>query len=1040
MIIIPMKLIRVALLLFVLTIFVLVIVTVSTTASRLRVDQPLSDADASFTGEDDNDKAGYSVAAAGDVNGDGYDDFLIGAMYDEEEDPEAGQVYLIFGNASGWWMDINLSQADASFLGENDGDHAGASVAGAGDVNGDGFDDILIGAPENTGWNMYSGQAYLILGKASGWSMDTSLSNSDASFWGEGSYDHCGANVAGAGDVNDDGYDDFLIGASYNDESGINAGQTYLILGKKRGWSMDTRLQSVDASFLGENDYDYSGSPVAGVGDVNGDGIDDFIIGARVNSEGGNRAGQTYLILGKSSGWSMDIDLSNVNASFWGEASRDSAGLDLDGAGDVNGDGFDDFLIGSRNTEGGDYAGQVYLIFGKASGWSMDSNLSSSDASFLGATRDNLGMGLGGAGDVNNDGFDDILIGASGNDDGGTDAGKIYLILGKASGWSMDTNLSTAQASFLGEVASDYAGDRALGRAGDVNGDGYDDFLIGVTGNDEVGTYAGQTYLILSDYLSPSIESDETLSIAFTGDTSSFNITATDNCGVSNVSIEFWYGKSHTRSNISLNLTSGTIINGTWAGNITIPNNSTDALHYIVHIEDTASYLFSTEVKNISVLDNDEPTVLSDDSDGYGTTGEWFHARVNVTDNIGVSKVHMVYWLGDEPSPLNNRTMIDYVITGLDKGIYIADIYILFDDRGPINYYFALLDDSGLWNVSGQVTVPVLDNDPPMLRTEVSPNETTTGDLRRFQISAFDNWNISEVRCIYWFGTGLETNATMVLNQATNGDNGIYVLDALMPMDTIETMSYYFFAVDTSGNWNVTTTYTSPLGDNDPPEFTEDSTDRNGTTGDAVRFQMTVMDNVEIASANVVYWFESDVLTKYNVSMIPFGPIVLDRVTFYMDNLTLEMDSLDSVLYFYEFSDTSGNWNRTSFVHVVNVTDNDPPLLVTDLTPDEGLEGHDLIFTAILWDNIAIDQVYLEYWYVYGSLERRSNVSMTRNGNWSTTFEIYRFLESDLTYFISFSDVAGNWNATTKRVVTITNLPPVIGEIPVWEVVEGRNI
>ena len=461
------------------------------------MDQDLGNVNASFLGEDTDDFSGFSVAGAGDVNGDGYDDILIGARGNDESGDEAGQIYLIFGKSSDWSMDTDLSKSNASFLGEDAHDFSGCSVAGAGDVNGDGYDDILIGAKYNEEGGNEAGQTYLILGKESGWAMDTDLSASAASFWGEDQYDRSGCSVAGAGDVNGDGYDDILIGAFWERDGGDRAGQTYLILGKASGWSIDTDLSASDASLLGEGPLDFSGSSVAGAGDVNGDGYDDILIGAYYDDDGGDHAGQTYLILGKASGWAMDVDLSASDASFWGEAYWDWSGCSVAGAGDVNGDGYDDILIGApSNNEVGNSAGQTYLILGKASGWAMDTNLSASDASFLGVDAcDYSGRSVTGAGDVNGDGYDDILIGEA---DVGN-AGCSHLILGKASGWTMDIDLSSSDASFEEECANDYLL-LSVACAGDVNGDGYDDILIGAPGNDDSGNYSGQTYLILSGY------------------------------------------------------------------------------------------------------------------------------------------------------------------------------------------------------------------------------------------------------------------------------------------------------------------------------------------------------------------------------------------------------------------------------------------------------------------------------------------------------------------------------------------------------------
>jgi hypothetical protein len=410
-------------------------------------DTDLSNADASFWGEDAGDYSGRSVASAGDVNGDGLNDFLIGAPLDDDGGTSAGQTYLILGRAAAnWGVDFDLSNADASFWGEDAGDYSGFSVASAGDVNGDGLDDFLIGAYRDEDGGSLAGQTYLILGRAAAnWGMDFDLSSADASFWGEDAGDESGYSVASAGDVNGDGRDDFLIGAGGDDDGGTSAGQTYLILGRAAAnWGMDFDLSSADASFWGEDAGDLSGYSVASAGDVNGDGLDDFLIGAPTDDDGGNPwAGQTYLILGRAAAnWGMDFDLSNADASFWGEDANDESGQSVAYAGDVNGDGLDDFLIGAyRDEDGGNYAGQTYLILGRAAAnWGMDFDLSNADASFWGEDAgDYSGFSVASAGDVNGDGRDDFLIGATLDEDGGTDAGQTYLLLGKELGPSGGT-------------------------------------------------------------------------------------------------------------------------------------------------------------------------------------------------------------------------------------------------------------------------------------------------------------------------------------------------------------------------------------------------------------------------------------------------------------------------------------------------------------------------------------------------------------------------------------------------------------------------
>ena len=458
----------------------------------------VSEVQASFIGEEAGDWAD-GLACVDDVNGDGYDDFLVGATDNDYGGENAGQIYLFFGRSDGWSLRASLSEADASFVGEIEGGYVGWEISGAGDVNGDGFDDILIGSanyyslrdgPENP-----CGKTYLIFGKADGWQMRTSLREVDASFIGEDPGDRSGCHVTCAGDVNGDGYDDILIGAFFNSFGGEGAGQTYLIFGKPEGWRLGTKLSLADASFVGENPGDWSGVPLTGVGDVNGDGYDDILIGMRRIFGGGTYPGQTYLIFGKPDGWSMRTPLSEVDASFLGEEESDQAGVSLTGAGDVNGDGYDDFLIGSSNSSfSGFHAGQIYLIFGRSADWFMRTSLSQADASFTGEGELNFagGMisGVTGAGDVNGDGYDDVLIGAPGYDN---DTGQSYLILGRPNDWQMRMSLSAADVSFFGEDSLDSSGGSLAGGI-DVNGDGFDDMLIGAIGSSEE---AGQTYLCL---------------------------------------------------------------------------------------------------------------------------------------------------------------------------------------------------------------------------------------------------------------------------------------------------------------------------------------------------------------------------------------------------------------------------------------------------------------------------------------------------------------------------------------------------------------
>jgi hypothetical protein len=445
----------------------------------------LINADASFRGGSTS-KTGEAVRILGDVNGDGYDDILFSAS------SSPLKVYLFFGKDTGLTKDTPIANANASFIGFSEL-YDQYSIDDAGDINGDGYHDIIFGDYFKNQAGYRSGMCYIIFGRPNGWSQNMDISSkANASFIGEAAGDHAGFAVAGIGDVNGDGLDDILISApSKNSTLKVN-GEIYLIFGKSSGWATDVSLNTANASFIGENNNNAVGYSIAGAGDVNGDGLDDFIIGTYIN--------QTYLIFGKRMGWTKDLNLSNADASFIGEAANDHAGSALAGAGDVNNDGYDDFLIGAPgNDETGSDAGKSYLILGKSSGWANDVELTNSDASFRGEMASyQSGFSVSGEGDVNGDGFDDFLIGAPFKN-----PGKAYLILGRASGWTNDIDLPNSNASFVGVGSFAARAGYSVSNSGDVNGDGYDDILIGDPTNQVAIPGSDHVYLLFADLNKP---------------------------------------------------------------------------------------------------------------------------------------------------------------------------------------------------------------------------------------------------------------------------------------------------------------------------------------------------------------------------------------------------------------------------------------------------------------------------------------------------------------------------------------------------------
>ncbi len=285
---------------------------------------------------------------------------------------------------------LELSQLDGTngfvINGEAADDRLGYSVSSAGDINGDGVDDLIVGAPFSESPLANAGRSYVLFGATSAFPavFDPSTLDGTNGFIvnGESITDRSGGAVASAGDVNNDGIDDLIIGARRADSSASNAGKSYLVFGSDKGFPASVDLASLDGSngvvLLGEAAEDDSGSAVAAAGDVNGDGIDDVIIGARFADPNGEGSGRSYVIFGSDTPFSASIDLSLLDGlngfAIDGEAEGDESGVSVSGAGDVNGDGIGDLLIGARRADiNGADSGRAYVIFGstvnRVTGW-----------------------------------------------------------------------------------------------------------------------------------------------------------------------------------------------------------------------------------------------------------------------------------------------------------------------------------------------------------------------------------------------------------------------------------------------------------------------------------------------------------------------------------------------------------------------------------------------------------------------------------------------------------------------------------------------
>ncbi|MCC3416833.1 MAG: FG-GAP repeat protein [Microcoleus sp. PH2017_07_MST_O_A] len=480
--------------------------TVNININSLKLDNLSGNNGFVLNGTEAGNFSGVAVSKTGDINGDKIDDIIVGSFgADPNNVNAAGKSQVIFGNQK-FPASVNLSQLNGqngfTLNGTDAEGFSGGTVSSAGDINGDGIKDFIIGAFGATvnGQNN-AGKTYIVFGTNQGFPANFNLANLNGNngfaVTGTNTFDYAGLFATGISDINGDRIDDILISAP--GPLGGTPGKSYVIYGRTTGFSANLNLAEINNNngFV-INGIDGNSSGTASSGDINGDGIPDLVIGADGgNTSGGINAGKTYVIFGQPGGFTGSVNVPELNGTtgfvIAGLTPQERSGIALTATGDINGDGNKDLVIGAPGATVGDRinAGKTYVIFGKKAAFPVIVNPADLNGSngFIISGFDpeaSAGNALSYAGDINKDGFDDLLIGASSaNSDSKNNAGKTFVIFGKKE-FPANFNLGQANgknALVLNGVETDGLVGTAVSGGGDINGDGIDDIIVGAPGS-----------------------------------------------------------------------------------------------------------------------------------------------------------------------------------------------------------------------------------------------------------------------------------------------------------------------------------------------------------------------------------------------------------------------------------------------------------------------------------------------------------------------------------------------------------------------------
>jgi hypothetical protein len=427
----------------------------TTTPAGVASSQKVSDSAGNFDGVlEDNDQFGSAIATIGDLEVDGVIDLAVGTPLDDDGGTDRGAVWVLFMNDDGT-VDIEqkISDTEGSFLGVlDDSDQFGSAVAELGDLNADGFLDIAVGAPMDDDGGTDRGAVWILFLNGDGTVQATQkITEAVGGFTGIlEDNDQFGGALANIGDLNNDGIIDIAVGARLADDGGVDRGAIWILFLAQDGTVLGfQKISDTDGDFDGTLlDSDNFGSSIAGISDLDADGIEDVAVGAIGDDDGGTDRGAVWILLMNTDGTvRLEQKISTTNGNFnGGLTDGNHFGSSVADLGDFNDDGINDIVAGAdQDDDGGSNRGAVWLLFMETDGTvNSETKISSTTGDFAGPLTDGtrFGSAVANIGDLDRDtdSTTDLAVGANLDDDGGIDRGAIWTLFMKPSVTEIDLN------------------------------------------------------------------------------------------------------------------------------------------------------------------------------------------------------------------------------------------------------------------------------------------------------------------------------------------------------------------------------------------------------------------------------------------------------------------------------------------------------------------------------------------------------------------------------------------------------------------------